>query len=111
MLAKSVLHPIECVTSLAVSSSDVFNLCTIKLQRCSFHMVAAGVYLRPGATMSNAKSLCKQLDQVVSSCTSYLVLGDFNIKKIDWSLPNLPSRDGISGELVQSMLEHDSRKY
>ena len=109
MLAKSVLHPIECVASPSVSSSDVFNVCAIKLLGCSPLTVAAGVYLRPSVTVGDAKSLFKQLDQVVSSCTSYLVLGDFNIKNIDWSLPNFPPRGSISGELVQFMLEHNIR--
>ena len=71
--------------------------------------VAAGVYLRPGETVGDAKSLFEQLDQVVSSCTSYLVLRNFNIKSMDWSLPNLPSYGVISGELVQ-MLEHNIRQ-
>ena len=104
VLAESVLHPIESVASPVVSSSYFFNVCTIRLLGCSPHLVAAGVYLKPGATVGDTKSLFKQLDQVVSSCTSYLVLGDFNLKNIDWSLPNIPSRGSISGELMQFVL-------
>ena len=85
-------------------------MCAIKLLGCSPRTVVARVYLRAGATVSDKKSLFKQLYHAVNSCTNYLVLGDFKIKNIDWSLPNFPSCGDISGELEQFMLEHNIRQ-
>nr|XP_022911570.1 uncharacterized protein LOC111422600 [Onthophagus taurus] len=56
-----------------------------------------GVYLSPSGTAdqlrSDAQLLCDELDDVLDTLNTIVVLGDFNCPKIDWDNLSAPGRD------------------
>ena len=102
-----LLHPAECTPSTA--TTDVFNVCAVKLLKSTPQTAVIAVYLPPSSRVSDTSNLIVVLSSIIKRSTSFLILGDFNIVT-DWSVQHLSFCSGVASELVKFMHDFNLRQ-
>ena len=73
----------ECLPSNQISVnciSDSFNICAVVIGR---QLLVVAVYRFPWAIYADTKELCSCLDNLITPYAKLIVVGDFNVPKVN----------------------------
>ena len=93
---KNELHPRGLTDDVA--GNDSFNICAVTLGWSQCTSIVTVVYRSPRATLSDTKTLCSDLDALVSNFSNIIIVGDFNLPDMQWK-----SSNGVKNSSMESI--------
>ena len=91
--------PVAHVLHNEVTVNNAFNVCVISIGKANCRATIAVVYRAPWANKNNTKNLLYYLSSLAPKSKRFIVVGDFNLPKINWFDSSDTAQDGMSNLL------------
>ena len=91
--------PVAHVLHNEVTVNNAFNVCVISIGKANCRATIAAVYRAPWANKNDTKNLLSYLSSLAPKSKRFIVVGDFNLPKINWFDSSDTAHDGMSNAL------------